>query len=481
MKKMIILMLLASINAGFSQSEFDESSEFGQNIEAAQEEDISAKLPGFMENIFDGKNIKSEELLGGDDPEIKGYISNLQQAPFNENIISFEVTSAGTEAVKLYLYNIESQFLVHISPIEDYENSIRMIPYPVRDRGVSWHPSKNRFVFYSNGHDNREQIFIAEIRDQYFLEESPVIIKRIEFREPKKTVNHCLYADFNSTGDDLYFTVRIEKENKKEKFNKYYNIAVAENIFKYESDNFRNVKYEVLFNRKFDQIKPVCSPAEPDVIAFVSFKKEFRENYGYADYSIVAHNRKSGASSVIDNPSGFREYPFQWSPSGKKLYYCAALPIQKTPNNFREKRTNIINLQVADVQISDGKIRSRVRENSSSAFIIGDVATKDNGIAFVNDDLILMAKYDPYESIFLVDVNKWLNNDGFYIKQLPIPDDNDFPVVGKKSFIFLKYQYFNMPDGKIKTVSTVNSILYEPKVDEDALRAKKERREKKKK
>jgi len=101
-------------------------------------------------------------------------------------------------------------------------------------------------------------------------------------------------------------------------------------------------------------------------------------------------------------------------------------------------------------------------------------------MAFVSDDLLLMAKYDPYESIFLVDMNKWRKNDGFYIKQLPLPDDTDFPVLGKDSFIFLKYQYFTMPDNTIKTVSTVNTIPYEPKIDEEALRKKQERRAKKK-
>ena len=443
--------------------------------------DLSEKLPEYLNNIFDGRNVKAEELLGGDDPEIKGYISNLQQAPFNENIISFEASVPENESVRLFLYNMESEFLAQISPVEDYEQNIRMIPFPVKDRGVNWHPSKNAFVFYSNGYENREQLFIVEIIDEYFIEEEPVSITRIEFKEPKKTVNHCLYADFNSTGEDLYFTVRIEKENIKEKYNKYYNIAVAENIFKYESDGFSDVKYEVLFNRKFDQIKPVCSSVDPDQIAFLSFSDEFKENYGYAKYSLVVYNRKTGKSSLIDKLTGYRDYPYQWGPSGIRLYYCAALPIQKTPNSFREKRMNIINLQVAELKFGDdGSIRSRIVENSSSPYIMGDVATKDQGISFVSDDLLLMAKYDPYESIFLVDMEKWSKNDGFYIKQLPIPDDTDFPVLGKKSFIFLKYQYFNMPDNSIRTVSTVNAIPYEPEVDEEAQRKKAERRAKKK-
>lgn len=443
--------------------------------------DITEKLPELLNNIFDGKNVKVEELLGGDDPEIKGYISNLQQSPTDGNIISFEASVPGSESVRLFLFNMESEFLVQISPVDDYENNIRMIPFPVMDRGVNWHPSKNMFVFYSNGYENREQIFIADIKDPYFMEEEPVSITRIQFAEPKKTINHCLYADFNSTGEDLYFTVKIEKENIKEKYNKYFNIAVAGNIFKYEEDGFINVKYEVLFNKKYDQIKPVCSPEDPDMIAFLSFSDEFNEDYGYAKYSLVAFNSKTGKSALVDKLTGYRDYPYQWGPSGKRLYYCAALPIQKTPNSFREKRMNIINLQTADIQInSQGSMKAMIEENSSSPYILGDVATKDQGISFVSDDLLLMAKYDPYESIFLVDMEKWRKNDGFYIKQIPIPDDTDFPVLGKESFIFLKYQYFNMPDNSVKTVSTVNAIPYEPKIDEEAQRRKAERRAKKK-
>ena len=50
-----------------------------------------------------------KKLIASEDPDIKGIISNLQVAPFNENIISFEVRSAediGMEAdktIKLFL------------------------------------------------------------------------------------------------------------------------------------------------------------------------------------------------------------------------------------------------------------------------------------------------------------------------------------------------------------------------------------------
>ncbi len=483
MKKIILTLIITAAFFCYGQSAFDDGN--GDHVQAVEPvgnlPDITEKMPELLNNIFDGKNLKAEELLGGDDPEIKGYISNLQQSPSDGNIISFEASVPGSESVRLFLFNMESEFLVQISPVDDYENNIKMIPFPVKDRGVNWHPSKNALVFYSNGYENREQIFIVDIKDPYFMEAEPVSVTRIGFAEPKKTINNCLYADFNSTGEDLYFTVRIEKENIKEKYNKYFNIAVAENIFKYESDGFSDVKYKVLFNRKFDQIKPVCSPADPDMIAFLSFSDEFRENYGYAKYSLVVFNRKTDKSALVDKLTGYRDYPYQWGPSGKRLYYCAALPIQKTPNSFREKRMNIINLQTADIQInSQGSMKARIEENSSSPYILGDVATKDQGISFVSDDLLLMAKYDPYESIFLVDMEKWRKNDGFYIKQLPIPDDTDFPLLGKTSFIFLKYQYFNMPDNSVKTVSTVNAIPYEPKIDEEAQRRKAERRAKKK-
>jgi hypothetical protein len=445
----------------------------------AQEEPVvidgTARIKGFIESIFDGKNVKPEDVITGDDPEVQGYIQSIQSAPFYDKLLSFEVVNDEEKSVRLILYNTESQFLAQISAIDDYGNNIKMIPYPVKDQRVNWHPNKNYFIFQSNGYENREQLFMVEITDQYLMEDAPVKITRIDFEEPKRTVNHCMHADFNSTGDDLYFTVRIQKEDKKEKFNKYNNVAVAKNIFKYKDSDYAKVKYELLFNKKFDQLKPVCSPIDPDMLAFISHKKEVREGFGYSEYSLVLYDGSTNNTVVIDNMSGFTEYPCQWSPSGKKLFYCKALPLNKTNQKFRDQRINTINLQVADIIVKDGKIEAVLEKNATSEVIMGDVATKANGIAFVGDDLVMMAKYDPYEAIFLVDMNKWRNNDGFYVKQLPIDRDNDFPVVTSDSFVYMRYDYY-----KEATVSTVAKIPYEPKIDEEAAKAKAERRAKKK-
>ncbi|MBU4487161.1 MAG: hypothetical protein KKD38_09570 [Candidatus Delongbacteria bacterium] len=444
------------------------------NIDSA-EEDTYSKMRIFLENIFDGKNVNTEDIIAGDDPELNGYISNIQIAPFDNNIISFEVTAPGDPSVKLVLYNIESQFVMRISAIEDYEQNIKMIPFPVKEMGANWHPSKNIFVFYSNGYENREQLFVVEVLDPHLMDESGIKISRIDFEEPKGTVNSCLYPDFNSTGDDIYFTVKIQKEDIKQKYNKAYNIAVADNILQYKETGFSKVKYDLMFNKKHDQIKPVCSPADPNVFAYISHKKEVKDGYGYANYYIIVYNRSNKTGVIVDNLSGFTDYPFQWSPTGNNLFYCNALSLSKTSKKFRDKRINKINLQVAEIGIETDKITSNIEKNANSEVIMGDVATKDKGMAFVGDNMVLMAKFDPYESIFLVDMNKWKANTGFYVKQLPIAQDNDFPVLANDGFIFLKYECF-----KTATVSSICKIPYEPKIDEEALKAKEERRKNRK-
>ena len=438
-------------------------------------EGIQSKLPDLMNNIFDGKNAKISDIISGDDPEVKGFISNIQSAPFSDNILSFEVVEPNSQAVKLVLYNVESQFLIHISPIEDYENNIKNIPYPVKDQGVKWHPTENYLIFQSNGYMNRDQLFIVEILDRYFMEDESIKITRIDFKEPKGTINHCIHPEFNSTGKDLYFTVRIQKEDKNQKYNKYSNIAYVKDIFKYSDNDFSDMSYQVLFDKNFDQKKPVCSPADPDMFAFVSYNKDFKDGFGYADYSLIVHNRRTNVISIVGRMNGFRDYPYQWGPSGKKLYFTKAAPISETPRDFRDDRINKINLHVADIIASETEIEIEIENNENSDIIIGDVATKDYGMAFIGDDLVLMAKYDPYEAIFMADMEKWRTNDGFYIKQLPTQYENDFPVLTSENFYFLRYEYFT--EG---TVSTISSIPYEPKIDEEALRKKKERRAKKK-
>jgi hypothetical protein len=439
------------------------------------ESERTERISALIQNIFDGKNLNMEDIIAGDDPELNGYISNIQAAPFDNNLLSFEVTSSEDKSIKLILYNIESQFLIQVSSIEDYEKNIKRISYPVLDRGANWHPDKNYMAFYSNGFENRDQIFIVEITDPHLMDESGVKVSRIDFEEPKGTVNHCMYADFNSTGEDLFFTIKVQKESKKDKVADDMNIAVVRKLFQYKDADFKGAKYTFCIKKQFDQLRPVCSPTIPYVFAFVSYKKDMIPGKGYSEYSLNIYNMKDKTGTTVDNMSGFTDYPYQWSPSGNKLFYCKALPISRTPLDLREKRTNIINLQVAAVSLNENKIASKIVKNESSEIIMGDVSTKDNGIGFLGDDIVFMGKFDPYESIFMVDMKKWHANDGFYAKQLAISLDNDFPVLTKDAFLFLRYEYF-----KTSTVSTISRIFYEPKVDEEALKAKKERREKKK-
>ena len=434
-------------------------------------DDEKEKLLGYMTNIFDGRNVYLQDIVSGVDPEISGFISNIQVAPFDNSILSFEVTQLNDPSVKLVIYNTESQFLVQVSAVENYDMNIKNIPFPVRDSGVKWHPEKNMFVFQSNGYMNRNQLFMVEVKDPYLMDEESVKVRRINLKEPRGTINHCLHPEFNSNGKDLFFSVRIQMEDKKQRYNRSSNIARVKDIFKYQANGFKDVPYNVLFNRPFDQIKPVCSPTDPDMFAFISYTRDFREGFGYAEYNLVVYNLRTRVSGTIERLNGFRDYPYQWSPSGEKLYFTKAAPLAETPRSFRDDRINKINLHAAKIILRPSEIAFDLLRNETSDVILGDVATKDYGIAFIDDDNLFMAKYDPYESIFKVNMEKWRSNDGVYIKQLPIRFENDFPVLTDDAFYFLKYEYF-----RDAVVSTISRIPYEPLVDEEAERAREERR-----
>ena len=484
-----ILIFLITVVMILNPSAFDDDfgnpaletirrTEISQTIETDEEpEDSPAevseneKLLAYINNIFDGRNVYLQDIVSGVDPEINGFISNIQSAPFDSKLLSFEVTQLNNPSVKLVLYHTESQFLVQISSVESYDQNIRNLPFPVKDRGVKWHPEKNILVFQSNGYMNRSQLFMVEIIDPYLMDEKAVKISRIDLKEPRGTINQCLHPEFNSNGNDLFFSVRIQKEDKKQRYNRSSNIAMIRDIFKYKSNGYNDVPYEVLFNRPFDQIKPVCSPTDPDVFAFVSYTREFREGFGYAEYNLVVYNLRTRVSGTIERLNGFRDYPYQWSPSGNIIYFTKAAPLAETPRSFRDDRINKINLHAAKIILRPSEIAFDLLRNEASDVILGDVATKDYGIAFIDDDNLFMAKYDPYESIFKIDMEKWRSDDGVYIKQLPIRFENDFPVLADDAFYFLKYEYF-----KDAVVSTISRIPYEPLVDEEAERAREERR-----
>ncbi|MDA3885212.1 MAG: hypothetical protein PF638_06420, partial [Candidatus Delongbacteria bacterium] len=112
-----------------------------------------------------------ENLVASEDPEIKGIISNLQVAPFSENIISFEVkydSDVGMEAdrtTKLFLYNVITKTMLRIESAKIDNNSSEESKFYTKDRSLAWHPTKNWFVFNGNGYKNRENIYICEIKD----------------------------------------------------------------------------------------------------------------------------------------------------------------------------------------------------------------------------------------------------------------------------------------------------------------------------
>ena len=360
-----------------------------------------------------------KEIIASNHKDIDYWqIKNIQVAPFNENLISFEITE-DDKIIKLFLYNTETEKTFQIESASYSKGKKSKKRFYLKDRGISWHPTENWFVFYGNGHYNRNQLFICEVLVPELINSYSIMGHMINVREKKGIKSYYESPCFNSTGDKVFFSRRIRKKDKKARYNKTFNVTYIEKILDHKSNKFKDIDFEILIDKKFNQKNPVCSPTDPDLIAYISYKnrKKKGEEY-YADYSINVINAKTSKITVVERMDGYDHYPFQWSPSGRYLYYYKALSLLMTEQSFIDDKYNLLNLKFAKIIKDGNSIKAFIQSNPKTDILLKDVTGKKNNIAFINETNIFATRYDPNNVITHVDIQKWKDVEKKYATNL---------------------------------------------------------------
>jgi hypothetical protein len=398
-----------------------------------------------------------QEILSNQDQLGGGFIQNLQVAPFNSELMSFEVTYENDPTIKLYLFNIKTKRLFQIeSTTLSGDTKGGKKKYYIKDRGLQWHPYKNWLVFYGNGYQNRDQMFICRVVVPELINNFAVNGYRIGLKEnPKDEKSYIKDPSFDMTGENIFYSRRVLKRDKKLKYNRTFNITATGEIFKYRDNKFKNVEFKTLLDKRFDQVKPVCSPSDKDILAYISYKNQEKkgEDY-YHQYSLNVVNLATSDIFEVDNMDGYQDYPFKWSNTGTYLYYFKALSLLRTPQKFIDEKINQVNLHFAKIAKAGNRLSILAQTNPKTDILLDDVAAKDNAIFLINDNNMIMAKYDPYASLFLVDVNMWRNSDKNYAQKIQFNKDFDseYPVLVGNELYFISVVYL-----KNKTISAINN------------------------
>jgi tRNA-binding EMAP/Myf-like protein len=414
------------------------------------------------------------EIIANTHKEIEmGQIKNLQIAPFNENLISFEVYG-DDKTIKLFLYNTEEKSIYQIQSVNYLTSKSSKRRYYLKNRGVTWHPTENWFVFYGNGHHNRDQLFICKVLVPQLINDFSIKGWMIDVREKRNTAGYYQQPCFDSNGKNLFFSRKIRLKDKKARYNRTYNIAYIENLTDLESSKFEEVEFEVAVEKKFHQISPICSPTNPNLVAYTSYRNmKKRGGEFYPDYSINIVNIKTEEIAVVDKMDGYEDYPFQWSPSGNYIFYFKALSLLMTKQNFIDDQMNILNLKYAKVIEDDGNLKIFIQSNPKSDILLEDVTGKNHGIAFINEDNILVSKFDPMEAITLVDIQKWKDLDKNYSTKLDFSNDTDYPILIGSNLYFVSYELvqnntritvdlsevkITLPEGQSRVLTSASAI-----------------------
>ncbi len=394
-------------------------------------------------------SVKSvQEIISGESALIGGgFIQNLQVAPFNSDLVSFEVTYDNDATIKLFLFNLKTKNIFQVGS-EAYSGGTSKTKrkFYLKDQGLQWHPYKNWFVFYGNGMANRNQIYICRVVVPELINNFAVNGYRIRLEENEKEERSDLIDPaFDMTGDRIVFSRKVEKRDKKSKYNRTYNIAIMNDIFKYKDYKFKDVEFKTVLDKRFDQVMPLCSPSDKDLVAFISYKNQEKkgEDY-YAEYSINILNLSTSEVTVIDNLDGYAVYPFKWSNTGSQIFYMKALSLLRTPQSFIDDKLNQVNLHFARIEKKAGKLSVYIQTNPKTDVLLEDVLVTKNSLHFINDNNIIISRYDSnIPTLFLVDINLWRSSDRNYAQRMDFNRDfdADFPVLVGNELYFIATAY----------------------------------------
>ena len=411
------------------------------------------------------------EVISGQHPQINGYIRNLQVAPFNNDLISFEVEYDTETTIKLFLYNLSTNNLLQIESANYSEDTTQRRRYYLQDQGLRWHPYNNWFVFYGNGFQGREQIYICRVVVPELINNFSVNGYRIILRENlQEERSFSQDPAFDMTGENLFFTRRLEKRDRQARYNRTFNVTGIQDVFSYRESRFRGVEFRTVLDKRFNQFMPVPSPSDKDLIAYISYKnQETRGERFYHEYSLNIVNLANMDDTVVDNLDGYQYYPFFWSNTGSHIFYMKALSLLRTPQRFIDDELNQVNLHFARIERSGNTVNARLQNNPVTDILLTDVVAKESWIAFINDDNLIAPKYDSNDIpvLFSLDINRWRRADRNFSSKINFNRDFDAenPVILDDKLLFISTSFV-----RNRTISAIQAATVDIKLEGDQIR-----------
>jgi len=381
---------------------------------------------------------KITELLSVESLGLQGTIKNIKMAPFNKDLISFELWDENNEGASLYLYNRSNSKVLKIESAQIL-NSKKKVRRP-KDYNVYWHPDENWFVFNGNA-GNNTNIYICRIADNALNNKFAVKGSVVNFKEKldddgKKP--KAVYSEpaFSSDGQTIVFVRKLALKGE---------TAVLCRSTDFESakeKKFDELSFEIIAKKEFDISNPLPSPkAGSNLIAFCANQNKIskKNKDPYLNYSINVINSDSKEEVEVNSCDGFSVYSHFWNNSGEYLYYYKALPREKTSQEDLNDKSNVLNLYATKIIQSGSKVISIPQSNQKTDVILENVS--DRGFIAIDDANLLVPMYsEGLYSIVAVNLDLWRNKEKSYHEIVELKYPAYYPQYLNNELFYVNYK-----------------------------------------
>ena len=420
----------------------------------------------FSDDMFTVSEVK--EILSDFDG-MKGEIRNVKVAPFNNNIISFELKNR--RSIKIYLFNMITRHLIGLKSVEYAYGQSRKTRYSVKEFGIEWHPTSNAFVYVSNAYKNRNKLFFCKIKNPDLATKYSLKGSLIKLDEDEDEKSKCKSPSFDITGNELVFSRRGMYDKKS-----MYDICLITNFNKLLTNNsFENIVFEIVVKDVFNQTNPSYSPSYTDrLVAYISYsnlKKRKQKNY-IAEYEIRIIDLDTRKTFLVDEMEGFKDYPFKWSDDGKKLLYSKAKSRLLVDPKLLKMKKDQITLRIAEIRkVSDKVFIMPISNKAGYSVVVDDIIASKRGFIFYDKSSALVTKYNPDNStsIVFVDLLKWRDSKKEYIQFIESKNDLLNPILNNDKDILTCIEYDYNNDNYVISKCEIKRIIPKSKIIQPVL------------
>ncbi len=346
-------------------------------------------------------------------------IIDLSISPSNPNLIyyTFSVDNSSLKQIVLHNIKINKSFII--------KNGNEPI-FLKKNSSFAWHPSGKVLIFTSKISNNIERLFSLRIYQDNLSTRYSYKVFELVFigASNEKAINRD--PSFNKDGSILYFS-------RKDKNTNGFDIFYIEDFNeKLKEKKCGNLEFEVLVDNDFDQILPKPSPLDYEddnqVVAYLSTEYDTRytpkSKIQYIKYDLYLFDNEDEEEYKITSCSGFKPYPFFWSPNGESIYLLKAKRLKSTSPELMDKKLNMINLYNFKILKEDFSGFSFIPlTNGKTDILVHNVNERIHSLSFlVNNSSFLISSFNDKlkqsYSIKYFNSKKWINRENSFLEDL---------------------------------------------------------------